>query len=63
MSCLQGVVDLHDAGWAHLDLDPDHLCMVRQPDTAEVHSYIVGYGSCQLQGAGKQQVSAALHCC
>ena len=60
MPCLQGVVDMHDAGWAHLDLQPDSIGMAMQPDTALVHSYIMEYGFCQLQGAGKRHSSATL---
>lgn len=59
MPYLQGVKDLHDAGWAHLDIKPDNLCMVMHPSTAQVHSYVIDYGSCHLQGAGKQQSSTA----
>lgn len=50
MPCLQGVADMHDAGWARLDIKPDNLCMAMQPSTYDVQLYIMDYGSCQLQG-------------
>ena len=43
---------MHDAGWAHLDIKPDNICMVQQPNAAHVHSCVIDYGSCQQQGAG-----------
>lgn len=49
---LQGVVDMHDAGWAHLDLKPDNVCMELRPGTPGSHSYVIDYGSALRIGTG-----------
>lgn len=49
---LQGVVDMHAAGWAHLDLKPDNVCMELRPGTPGSHSYVIDYGSALQLGTG-----------
>lgn len=43
---------MHDAGWAHLDVKPDNLCMELRPGTASSHCYLIDYGSALQLGTG-----------
>ena len=49
---LQGVVDMHNAGWAHLDIKPDNVCMELKPGTPCAQSYVIDYGSALKIGTG-----------
>ena len=50
--CVQGVVDMHAAGWAHMDIKPDNTCMELKGESAELHGYLIDYGSCIKQATG-----------
>lgn len=49
---LQGVADMHNAGWAHLDIKPANICMELKPGTSGGHSYVIDYGSALKIGSG-----------
>ena len=42
---LQGIVELHEAGFCHLDLKPQNLCMLAGATVEELHPIIIDYGS------------------
>ena len=49
---LQAVVEMHEVGWAHLDIKPSNLILERLPGTASLHPYLIDYGSCLQLGSG-----------
>ena len=44
----QGIVNMHAAGWAHMDLKPDNLCF--EMKHGQAHPYIIDYRSCIEEG-------------
>ena len=57
---MQGVVDMHDAGWAHLDIKPDNVCMELKPSTPGGHCHVIDYGSALKPGTGVFESSTTL---
>ena len=49
---MQGTVALHEAGWAHLDIKPDNVCVALDADSHLPHCYLVDYGSCHQHATG-----------
>lgn len=50
---IQGVKELHDAGFYHMDLKPENLCMVAGAKVEDLHAYVVDLGSCVDPQDGK----------
>ena len=48
---MQGVVHMHAANMAHLDLKPDNICM--EMKDGQTHTCVVDYGSCLQQDTGE----------
>jgi len=53
---VQGTAAVHDAGWAHMDLKPDNLCMEIQDGLP--HPYLVDFGSSLMQDTSRFTISA-----
>lgn len=58
---LQGVIDMHEAGWAHMDIKPDNTILGRQPGADKLHAYVIDYGSCLQPGTGIYQKPKFVH--
>ncbi len=57
---VQGTAAVHDAGWAHMDLKPDNLCMEIQDGLP--HPYLVDFGSSLMQDTSRSTLSClAVH--
>lgn len=51
----QGIVNMHTAGWAHMDLKPDNLCI--EMKNGQAHPYIIDFGSTFQIGSSKLTAS------
>ena len=41
---LQTIAEMHAAGWAHVDLTPDNICVEAEPGRKPV-PYVIDFGS------------------